>query len=738
MGNTETSPPGAFVFEKKDKNIYEVHYINSQIYLGELKKGKKSGMGKLTTESKETYLGQWVDDQISGQGTYNYNNGDIYKGEWLYNQRHGYGEFTSDSWGKYIGNWEKGNQHGQGIAEYKNGTVYNGNWTDGKMEGYGKMIWKQGFVYEGEFKKNFTSGKGKCSTPSGGAYLAIDHLPTFKLLGRIFLAEGVEFPCEKSLKFDCLIITDNWNIFEGWLKFAEKEHKLVLEGRSEKTEVTSYLIGEGTLYFPDTSYIKGFFKNHFRVVGYGVSYLHEKETYRGIFDYGYKHNNGICEYSDGGIYKGMWDSDNKKGLGTMVYANGDTFKGVWIENERLSGEMKFNNGEIFNGIFNSPFGLRGVYIYINGDIYKGAMSRMLKEGNGIMYYADGSTYKGNWKQDLKHGFGVFTLKTNWYYEGSWNQGKMEGLGVTSEDPSKIFYFKNNEILSEFIPSGIERYQGAYLEGSLGHGNGTCSYANGDVYTGEWNEGKKHGKGEMLWADGQKYDGSWEYDEIKGLGTMQLIDGTKYHGNFCKGLYSGKGKLYMADGNIISGEWDNGQIRQDNLEYFYNDGKNYTGAMLNFTWNGYGFLEHPGGLSYKGNFSNGIYNGKGCEDNQKEKYDGEWVQGIKHGKGKYEDIYGNVFDGNWDMGKRQGEFVISFKTREFMNFRDRENITINFDDDFPIGQGTLVITNLNNGENDEKFHEKVLNVEWESEEVQNMLKKIKKLRKYGETRIEENN
>ncbi|OMJ67734.1 hypothetical protein SteCoe_35027 [Stentor coeruleus] len=725
MGNSETRPPGTISFEKIGKNTYKVFSINSETYIGELIKGKRSGMGELTTESGHVYTGEWKDDLMSGQGIYKYNNGDIYKGGWVYNQRHGYGEFTTDKLGIYKGNWENDHQKGQGISEYKNGTVYNGNWTEGKMEGYGKMIWKQGFTYEGEFKKNFTSNKGKCSTPSGDVYFAVEYLPTFKLLGRIFLPEGERFPSEKSLRFNCLIITEDWNIFEGWLKFAEKEHKLVLEGRYEKSDLTSYLIGEGILNFPDTSYIKGFFKNYLRVVGYGVSYLHDKEIYKGIFDYGYKHNFGICEYKDGGVYK-----DSKNSLGTMVYANGDIFKGMWIRDEKLSGDMKFKNGDTFNGIFQSPNGLKGIYVYINGDIYKGEMIGLLKEGNGIMYYTDGSTYKGNWKQDLKHGFGVLTLKTGWYYEGSWSQGKIEGIGITSEDSLKLFNFKNNEILSEFIPPSIESYKGNYLEGILKHGNGTYTYANGDIYTGEWNENKKHGIGEMIWANGQKYNGYWEFDEIKGQGTMQLTDGTKYHGGFIKGLYNGKGKLLMPDGNTISGEWENGEIIQKNLEYSYNDGKNYIGTMTDFIWHGYGTLNYPGGLNYIGNFNSGVYHGKGCEDNQNEKYDGEWVEGIKHGKGKYQDKYGNLYDGNWDMGKKQGEFIINFKTKE--------KIIQNFDNDFPIGQGILVISQLNNENKDPKSQEKNLNVEWDSEEIQGIIKKTKKLRKYGKIRTEEDN
>lgn len=66
-----------------------------------------------------------------------------------------------------------------------------------------------------------------------------------------------------------------------------------------------------------------------------------------------------------------------------------------------------------------------------------------------------------------------------------------------------------------------------------------------------------------------------------------------------------------------------------------------------------------------------------------------------------------------MGEKQGEFVISFGARESINFRDKEKMTINFDNYLPVGQGTLVIPQLNNRENTGKSKEIALNLEWES-------------------------
>lgn len=83
---------------------------------------------------------------------------------------------------------------------------------------------------------------------------------------------------------------------------------------------------------------------------------------------------------------------------------------------------------------------------------------------------------------------------------------MEGIGLSSEDPSKFFCYKNNEMASEFVPPGKESYEGTYLEGMLRHGKGCCTYANEDIYLGEWDNNKREGKGKFVWANGQFYDG----------------------------------------------------------------------------------------------------------------------------------------------------------------------------------------------------------------------------------------
>jgi hypothetical protein len=52
-----------------------------------------------------------------------------------------------------------------------------------------------------------------------------------------------------------------------------------------------------------------------------------------------------------------------------------------------------------------------------------------------------------------------------------------------------------------------KYEGQ-LKTDKPHGKGTMKYADGDIYTGEWNNGKKT-KGTMTYSDGEIIEGPWK-------------------------------------------------------------------------------------------------------------------------------------------------------------------------------------------------------------------------------------
>ena len=79
------------------------------------------------------------------------------------------------------------------------------------------------------------------------------------------------------------------------------------------------------------------------------------------------------------------------------------------------------------------------------------------------------------------------------------------------------------------------------------------YANGDVYEGEWQNGKKHGRGTYTHADGKVEVGEWMAGSARHA-SGEGVDG-KYEGERnAAGQREGYGKMSYATGGVYEGAW----------------------------------------------------------------------------------------------------------------------------------------------------------------------------------------
>lgn len=102
-------------------------------------------------------------------------------------------------------------------------------------------------------------------------------------------------------------------------------------------------------------------------------------------------------------------------------------------------------------------------------------------------------------------------------------------------------------------NSVGKYKGDFRS-DLYHGRGHMHFKNGDVYNGEWSEGKMHGRGSLCW-DGQEYDGHFFKGRKTGLGKIVYADGTSYVGEWREDQRHGKGKLISADeSEVKEAEW----------------------------------------------------------------------------------------------------------------------------------------------------------------------------------------
>lgn len=79
-----------------------------------------------------------------------------------------------------------------------------------------------------------------------------------------------------------------------------------------------------------------------------------------------------------------------------------------------------------------------------------------------------------------------------------------------------------------------------------HGMAKCTWPNGNVYVGEYQNGKKHGRGTFTWASGAVYVGQFQHDVRHGRGKF-----TNAKGDFSLGFYvddkpSGEGVKFSKD------------------------------------------------------------------------------------------------------------------------------------------------------------------------------------------------
>ena len=89
---------------------------------------------------------------------------------------------------------------------------------------------------------------------------------------------------------------------------------------------------------------------------------------------------------------------------------------------------------------------------------------------------------------------------------------------------------------------------------------TIKSSNGNVYVGEFVDGRMHGQGMYTYANGDKYTGENKFGKFSGTGELIYVDGRKYVGEFRDDKRNGKGIEYSSSGAVIQqGSWYNDKL-----------------------------------------------------------------------------------------------------------------------------------------------------------------------------------
>ncbi|AYU75773.1 hypothetical protein, conserved [Leishmania donovani] len=162
-------------------------YASGDTYEGEFFEGKKHGRGQYIFVSKgrseadrvvskevELLTGAGKDAkamvaEIANklqlgrhvvEGVMQYGQRPCYHGDYVRGKRTGRGVMKNKDGTLYQGEFLENKRHGQGVYYYLNGDVYSGNWKAGAKDGYGTYHFADGSEYRGEWVRgNFVQGQ---------------------------------------------------------------------------------------------------------------------------------------------------------------------------------------------------------------------------------------------------------------------------------------------------------------------------------------------------------------------------------------------------------------------------------------------------------------------------------------------------------------------------------------------------------------------------------------------------
>ena len=96
----------------------------------------------------------------------------------------------------------------------------------------------------------------------------------------------------------------------------------------------------------------------------------------------------------------------------------------------------------------------------------------------------------------------------------------------------------------------------HYENNLRNGQGTYTWARGDVFKGNWVNGEREGQGRYEFANGAVYEGEFVLSKFEGEGKYASQNGSVYVGTFHIDRRHGYGVYTTPGGTELAGNWEN--------------------------------------------------------------------------------------------------------------------------------------------------------------------------------------
>ena len=293
-------------------------------------------------------------------------------------------------------------------------------------------------------------------------------------------------------------------------------------------------------------------------------------------------------------------------------------------------DITITNFKVFSGkyiIYESNQKIKE-YDFENNLLYEGEYLDGKRNGEGKEYKDDILVFEGEYHKGKRHGNGKEFLDDNLIFEGVYLNGKKNGKGI------------------EYYYNGYRMFEGIYLNDKR---------LVGTLYD---KEGNKKDEINNTHENGKEYDndgnlifkGNYSNCERNGKGKEYKNNILIFEGEYLNGLKNGKGKKYKNNTLIFEGtylndrKWEGkGYDLSNNLVYELVKGK---GLIKEYHSNGR--------LKFEGEYLNGLRNGKGKEYDSYGYliYEGEYLNDKKNGKGEYHHFI--KYEGEFLNDKKHGE------------------------------------------------------------------------------------
>lgn len=198
---------------------------------------------------------------------------------------------------------------------------------------------------------------------------------------------------------------------------------------------------------------------------------------------------------------------------------------------------------------------KATYANEDRDVYDGEFVEGYRCGWGTYTFKkNGDTYTGQYEQNHKHGLGKIM------YASTFGSAEEEGDEGGTAKPRGGFYHG-------YFTKGLRGSpdQKEDVPGETSKSEGTFTYCNGDVYVGQWKEGKKHGIGTYAFsADRSKMKGEWVEGKLAS-GQWIFPNGIFWSGKFRYNKPHGKGVWVFPNGNQMTGDYEQKELANEEGE-----------------------------------------------------------------------------------------------------------------------------------------------------------------------------